>query len=131
MDFLRSTAAKVAVIRKERELNGGERITGSKTLREAIDIFLAERSVQQDAKTVNTWRNELARFEKIIPKTYLKDIDRSDVFAYWNSYKVEGAAPRTIYNRVQSLTTFLKNQGVIGLLKHNELPKFQEKPVVY
>jgi integrase/recombinase XerD len=123
--------ARIAVVRKEREFNGGGRITGSKTLREAIDIFLAERSVQQDVKTVNSWRNELARFEKITPKIYLKDIDRSDVFAYWNSYKAEGAAPRTIYNRVQSLTTFLKNQGVTGLLKHNELPKFQEKPVDY
>ena len=119
--------ARMAVVRKEREFDGGGRITGSKTLREAIDVFLAEGSVQQDVKTVNTWRNELARFEKITPKIYLKDIDRSDVFAYWNSYKAEGAAPRTIYNRVQSLTTFLKNQGVTGLLKHNELPKFHRE----
>jgi hypothetical protein len=41
----------MAVVRKEREFNGGGRITGSKTLREAIDVFLAERSVQQDVKT--------------------------------------------------------------------------------
>ena len=39
--------ARMAVVRKEREFNGGGRITGSKTLREAIDVFLAEHSVQQ------------------------------------------------------------------------------------
>ena len=120
--------ARMAVVRKEREFNGGGRIAASKTLREAIDVFLAERSVQQDVKTVNSWRNELPRFEKITPKIYLKDIDRSDVFAYWNSYKAEGAALRTIYNRVQSLTTFLKNQGVTGLLKHNERPSSKRNP---
>jgi integrase/recombinase XerD len=67
----------------------------------------------------------------VTEKKYLRDINREDVFAYWNSFKSEGAKPRTIYNRIQSLLTFLKNRGIVGLLKSNEMTSYDEKDVDY
>lgn len=125
------SVAKVAVIRKEREFNGAAPVTGSQTLREAIDMFLDRRALKQDANAIKRWRWELGRLEKLTAKLYLKDIDRTDVEAYWRSFKDDGAAPRTIYNRVQSLLTFLKDVGRSGVLPKEAMPEFDEKVVDY
>jgi hypothetical protein len=118
--------------RKERELRGGiAPITGGVTIKEAIDAFTLERTASQDANSVRRWQWELNRFTSVTGKTYLSEIDREDVFTYWNSYKAQGAKPRTIHNRVQSLLTFLKNRGIVGLLKSNEMPSYDEKDVDY
>lgn len=126
-----ASAARVAVIRKEREFRGLSVTSSDVTLREAIDAFILERTASQDANSVRRWQWELDRFASVTGKTYLRDIDREDIFAYWNSYKAQGAKPRTIYNRIQSLLTFLKNRGIVGLLKSNEMPSFDEKDVDY
>ena len=126
-----ASAAKVAVIRKEREFRGLAVTSSEATLQEAIDAFLLERTASQDATSVRRWQWELNRFATVTEKKYVRDIDREDVFAYWNSFKADGAKPRTIHNRVQSLLTFLKNRGITGLLKTGEMPAFDEKDVDY
>jgi integrase/recombinase XerD len=126
-----ASAAKVAVICKEREFRGIAFTTSEVTLQEAIDAFILERTASQDASSVRRWQWELARFASVAGKTYLREIDREDFFAYWNLYKARGAKPRTIYNRIQSLLTFLKNRDIVGLLKSNEMPSFDEKDVDY
>jgi integrase len=105
--------------------------TSDATLKESIAAFILERTASQDASSVRRWKWELNRFATITGKTYLRDIDREDVFAYWNSFKADGAKPRTIHNRIQSLLTFLKNRGITGLLKTGEMPAFDEKDVDY
>jgi integrase/recombinase XerD len=123
------SVARVAIIRKEREFRGLATPAEVRTLQEGIDAFLGERAASQDPNTVRRWEWELNRFKTVCGKTYLRDIDREDIFSYWHSFKAEGAAPRTIYNRIQSLLTFLSNRGITGLLKKNEMPKFDEKDV--
>ena len=124
--------AKAAKARKERELRGGiAPIAGGVTIKDAIEAFLQERTASQDANSVHRWQWELNRFLTVTGKSYLREIDREDVFAYWNSYKAQGAKPRTIYNRIQSLLTFLKNRGIVGLIKTSEMPTFDEKDVDY
>jgi integrase/recombinase XerD len=128
------STARVALIRKEYEFRGASSPTQTKglvTLADAISAFLAERTASQDVSTVVRWQWELARFAKVTGKTYLRDVNREDVFKYWNSFKEAGAADRTIYNRVQSLLTFLTNRGITGLIKKNEMPRFDEKDVDY
>lgn len=117
--------ARVAVIRQKQ----GSVVKGSQTVREAIDAFILERQASQDANSVRRWKWELNKFEALCGKTFLKDIDRADVYLYWNAFKQEGAAPRTIYNRVQALLTFLKSRKIVGLL--DTMPSFEEKPVDY
>jgi hypothetical protein len=125
-----ASAARFAVIRKEQEFRGVTVNSTGTTLQEAIDAFVLERIASQDASSVRRqW--ELNRFATVTEKKYVRDIDREDVFAYWNSFKADGAKPRTIHNRVQSLLTFLKNRGIAGLLKTGEMPAFDEKDVDY
>jgi hypothetical protein len=126
-----ASAARFAVIRKEREFRGVAVNSTETTLQEAIDAFVLERIASQDASSVRRWQWELNRFATVTEKKYVRDIDREDVFAYWNSFKADGAKPRTIHNRVQSLLTFLKNRGITGLLKTGEMPAFDEKDVDY
>lgn len=125
------SAARVALIRKEREFRGLPVTTSETTLQEAIDAFVMERMASQDDAAVRRWKWELSRFAKVSRRAYLRDVGREDVFAYWSSFKADGAKPRTIFNRVQSLLTFLKSRGVTGLLKPNEMPTFDEKDVDY
>jgi hypothetical protein len=69
-------------------------------------------------------RKELANFATVSQKQFLNQITRHDIFAYWTWLKdVRGSAPRTIYNRIQTLLTFLKNRGVVGLLRSSEMPE--------
>jgi hypothetical protein len=129
--------AKAAKAKREREfkliaLGVPVSVTTSDvTLTDAIAAFILERTASQDASSVRRWKWELNRFATITGKTYLRDIEREDVFEYWNSFKADGAKPRTIHNRIQSLLTFLKNWGITGLLKTGELPAFDEKDVDY
>jgi integrase len=125
------SSARVAVIRKEREFRGLAVTTSEVTLKEAIDAFILERTASQDANSVRRWQWELNKFTSLTGKTYLRDVNREDVYVYWNAFKAEGAKPRTIYNRIQALLTFLKNRGVTGLLKSEEMPQFDEKDVDY
>lgn len=125
------SAARVAVIRKEREFRGIAVSSSEVTLKEAIDAFILERTASQDANSVRRWQWELNKFEALTGKTYLRDISREDIYVYWNAFKAKGAKPRTIYNRVQSLLTFLKNRGITGLLKTDEMPDYAEKDVDY
>jgi len=61
----------------------------------------------------------------------LKEIDRTDVEAFWRSFKDEGAAPCIIYNRVSALLTFLTDVGRPGVLPKDGMPEYDEKPVDY
>lgn len=122
--------ARAAMIRKKREFKGFVS-TGEVTLQEAIDAFLLERTASRDANSVRRWRWELDKFATVTGRMYLREVSREDVFAYWNTFKAEGAKPRTIFNRVQALLTFLKNRGIVGLIKSSEMPSFDEKDVDY
>lgn len=101
------------------------------TLESAIESFLLERETQTDERGVARWRWELTLFARVSAKVYLDEVGRADVFAYWKHYQREEAAPRTCFNRVQSLLTFLRNRGITGLIKPSEMPKYDEPAVDY
>src|SRR6266404_2720714 len=132
-----TTDALKAQMRQEAILSGEsvpveERSDGPRpTLAWSIEEFLQERSTQTDEKGLKSWRRELELFATVCGKTYLHEVARPDVFAYWKWYQAQESAPRTCYNRVQSLLTFLRNRGITGLLKSNEMPRFDEPIVDY
>jgi integrase/recombinase XerD len=100
------------------------------TLAMAVEDFLLERSAQTDERGVARWRWELNLFCRVSGKSFLDEVRREDIFRYWKQYKDEGAAPRTCFNRVQSLQTFLRNRGLSSiLLRPAEMPKYDEPPV--
>jgi|ERR1700723_10115 len=104
---------------------------GRETLSQAVAAFLLERGTQTDARGLARWKWELDLFKRVSGSTYLDEVGRADVFRYWQHYKTEGSAPRTIFNRIQTLLTFLNNRGIVGLLKPTEMPKYDEPVVDY
>src|SRR5882672_8163705 len=56
------SAARVAVIRKDREFRGIAFTASEVTLQEAINAFIIERTASQDASSVRRWQWELNRF---------------------------------------------------------------------
>jgi integrase len=108
------------------------RPTPSVTLADAIDAFLLERKASQNPTSVRRMTKELSNFAETTGRKYLSEVTRADIFTYWSWLKdVRGSAPRTIYNRIQTVLTFLKNRGVTRLLSTDEMPQFDEKDVDY
>ena len=130
-DALKAQIRQEAFLAGESAPSEERSIPKSVTLGKAIELFLLERSAQTDERGVSRWRLELDLFSRVSRKRYLADVGREDVFAYWKYYKDEGAAPRTCFNRVQSLQTFLRNRGMARLLQPSEMPKYDEPPVDY
>jgi integrase/recombinase XerD len=127
-------AAVAGRIRKERELRGGviaAPTPGRRLLSDAVKEFVHERTLFHGVAAAKRWKWELDRFLEVCTKPHLDEIVRADVLAYWRFFKDRGAAPRTIFNRVQSLLTFFKHFNITGLLKPTEMPQYDEKDVDY
>jgi integrase/recombinase XerD len=82
---------------------------------------------------VRRLRRELGEFAVIANKKYFNDLSPDDVTAYWTWLREKRkCAPRTVFNRIQSLQTFLRECGASTLLlKKNQMPKFDERAVDY
>jgi integrase/recombinase XerD len=67
------------------------------------------------------------------PKLYLQDIERKDLLEFAAFLRDEkGQSPRSIYNKFENIMTFLKAQGIRGLVGKNDWPRFvEEEPEVY
>src|SRR5207245_9095815 len=67
------------------------------------------------------------------PKMYLADIDRKDLLKFSAFLRdVKKQSPRSVYNKFENIMTFLKAQGVRGLVGKNDWPRFvEEEPEVY
>ncbi|MBZ5660374.1 MAG: hypothetical protein LAO08_08185 [Acidobacteriia bacterium] len=138
--------ALLAQFRQERVL-AGEALPSEErspavrpTLTEAIESFLSERSTQTDARGLARWKWELELFAEVCGKRYLADVDRSDIFKLIAHYQKKlKSQPRTVFNRIQSLGTFLSNCKhevefkfrAVGHRKGGDIPKYVEPEVDY
>jgi hypothetical protein len=102
-------------------------------LLDVIDRFLTERTNRQNPASVRRLRRELGEFAVIANKKFLKDLTPGDLTAYWTWLREKRkCAPRTIFNRIQGLQTFLRECGATRLLlKKNQMPKYDERSVDY
>ena len=140
------TDALKAQLRQERVL-AGESVpseqrspTHRPTLAEAIEKFLAERETQTDARGLARWKWELELFAKVSGSVWLDEVDRADVFKLIRHYQNKlKSKPRTVFNRIQSLGTFLNNRKhevdfafrAVGHRKGGDIPAFVEPEVDY
>jgi hypothetical protein len=70
------------------------------------------------------YKFSLGQFVATCKKRYVSEVQREDLLEYIRyQYKV-GCAPRTAYNRVNILVTFLKLHGITRLLKKFDWPAF-------
>src|SRR2546422_7830644 len=129
-------------LQKEAELNAvnhGVAVTqngnanGSRSVATAVTEFLDETRLTKKPKTYAAYSTALKYFQESCPKLNLQDIERKDVLKFSAFLRdVKKQAPRSVYNKFENVMTFLKAQGIRGLVGKNDWPRFvEEEPEVY
>jgi integrase len=125
---------------KEAELRDGENGSsvpfshnGDKSVAAAVAEYLDEIRLSKKPKTFSAYSTALSYFAESCHKLNLTDINRKDMLkfsAFLPDEKEQG--PRSVYNKFENVMTFLKAQGIRGLVGKNDWPRFvEEEPEVY
>jgi len=127
-------------LRKEAELNAvnnGVAVVpennGHRSLAGAVTEYLEETKLTKKGKTHAAYSTALAYFQESCHKLFLHEIERRDLLKFSAFLRDEKEqAPRSVYNKFENVMTFLKAQGVRGLVGKNDWPRFtEEEPEIY
>jgi hypothetical protein len=129
-------------LRKEAELNAvnnGVAVVpensenGHRSLAAAASEFLEETKLTKKPKTLAAYRTSLAYFQESCSKLYLEDIERRDLLKFCAFLRDEKEqAPRSCWNKFANVMSFLKTNGIRGLVKKNDWPRYtEEEPEMY
>jgi integrase/recombinase XerD len=130
-------------LQKEAELNAvnnGVAVTtqngngnGHRSVAVAVTEFLDETKLTKKPKTYAAYSTALKYLQESCPKLNLQDIDRKDLLKFSAFLRdVKKQSPRSVYNKFENVMTFLKAQGIHGLMGKNDWPRFvEEEPEVY
>ena len=59
---------------------------------------------------------------------YLHEIERHDLLKFGGYLRdVKKQSPRSVYNKFETVMTFLKANGICGLLTKNDWPRYTEE----
>ena len=112
-------------LRKEAELNAvsagvtvvPENGNGQRSISAAVAEYLEEVRISKKPKTYAAYSTALAYFVESCPKILLADIERKDLLKFCAFLREEKEqSPRSVYNKFENLMTFLKAQGIRGLV---------------
>jgi len=127
--------------RKEAELNAlnngvsvlPENGNGHPSVAAAVARFLEETELTKKPKTLAAYTTALHYFTESCPKLYLQDIERADLLKFCAFLRDKRQqAPRSVYNKFENLMTFLKANGIRGLVGKNDWPRYtEEEPEMY
>jgi integrase/recombinase XerD len=127
--------------RKEAELNAvnngvavvPENGNGQRSLAATVAEYLDETKLSKKPKTFAAYGTALSYFVESCHKINLADVERKDLLKFSAFLRDEKEqAPRSVYNKFESVMTFLKAQGIRGLVSKNDWPRFvEEEPEVY
>jgi integrase len=129
-------------LRKEAELNAKnngvavtapESTNGRRTLGAAIADYLEEIKLGRKDKTYVAYDLSLRYFAESCSKMFVDEIERKDLLKFAAFLRDEKEqAPRTCWNKFANIMSFLKAQGVRGLVGKNDWPRFvEEEPEIY
>jgi integrase/recombinase XerD len=106
---------------------------GQRSLSTTVAEYLEETKLSKKPKTLAAYSTALAYFVESCHKINLADVDRKDLLKFAAFLRDEkGQAPRSVYNKFENVMTFLKAQGIRGLVGKNDWPRFvEEEPEVY
>ena len=136
--------AQDAIARRQRKeaelhaLNNGvsvvpEKGNGQRSVAAAVAQFLEETELTKKPKTVAAYTTALNYFTESCPKIYMHDIDRHDLLKFCSLLRDEKKqSPRSVYNKFETLMSFLKANGIRGLVGKNDWPRYtEEEPEMY
>jgi integrase/recombinase XerD len=126
-------------LRKESELkavNNGVAVVpengqnGHRSLAAAVTEYLEETTLTKKPKTLAPYKTALSYFTESCPKLFLYDIDRKDLLKFSAFLRdVKEQAPRSCWNKFANVMSFLKANGIRGLVKKNDWPRYtKEEP---
>jgi integrase/recombinase XerD len=125
--------------RKEAELNAVESgvsvlpESGQRSVAAAVAAFLEETELTKKPKTLAAYTTALNYFTESCRKLYLHEIERHDLLKFSGFLRDEKKqSPRSVYNKFETVMTFLKANGIRGLVGKNDWPRYtEEEPEMY
>jgi len=94
-------------------------------LSDAVDAYLKEMEPpQREVTTYSAYKLHLQLFVANCTKTYVQDVTREDLLAFIRKVYELGCGSRTARNRVTTVVQLLKANGIQGLLRKRDWPKF-------
>src|ERR1035438_5741364 len=106
---------------------------GQRSVAAAVEDYLEETTLTKKPKTLAAYTTALSYFTESCHKLNIEDIDRKDLLkfcAFLRDQKEQ--APRSVYNKFENLMSFLKAQGIRGLVGKNDWPRYtEEEPEIY
>jgi integrase/recombinase XerD len=127
-------------LRKEAELNAanhGVTVVAengkAQSLQASIGEYLEEIKLTKKPKTLSAYSTSLSYFSESCHKLNLSDIDRRDMLKFAAFLRDEKEqSPRSCWNKFANVMSFLKVQGIRGLVGKNDWPRFTEtEPEIY
>jgi integrase/recombinase XerD len=127
--------------RKEAELNAvnnGVSVVpdgqnGHRSVAVAVADYLDETKLTKKSKTYAAYSTALAYFVESCHKLNLEEIDRKDLLKFHAFLRDDKKqAPRSCWNKFANVMSFLKTNGIRGLVGKNDWPRFtEEEPEIY
>ena len=102
-------------------------------LGDAVVIYLEDIKKTKKHKTYVAYKIALEYFLESCTKARVTDIARSDLLQY-SAYlrDTKKLQPRTVYNKFESIMSFLKTNGIRGLVGKNDWPRYvEDEPEIY
>ena len=129
-------------LRKEAELNAinngvpvvsPDGQNGHRMVSATVTEFLEDTKLTKKPKTLAAYSTALNYFMESCHKLNLEDIDRRDMLKFCAFLRDEKQqAPRTCWNKFANVMSFLKAQGIRGLVGKNDWPRYtEEEPEIY
>ena len=110
-----------------------EKGNGHKSVAAAVAQFLEETEITKKPKTLAAYTTALNYFTESCRKLFLHEIERHDLLKFSGFLREEKKqAPRSVYNKFETVMTFLKANGIRGLVGKNDWPRYtEEEPEMY
>jgi len=104
-----------------------------KLLVHAVALYLEDIRLTKKPKTHAAYSTALNYFLESCKKQRVEEIDRNDLLKFSSFLRDKKAqGPRSTYNKFENLMSFLKAQGIRGLVGKNDWPRFtEEEPEIY
>jgi len=133
--------ASAARLRKEAELNAvnhgaaivPESGNGHRSVAASVADYLDETKLTKKPKTLAAYTTALSYFTESCHKLNLEEIDRKDLLKFCAFLRDDKEqAPRSCWNKFANVMSFLKANGIRGLVGKNDWPRFtEEEPEIY
>lgn len=106
---------------------------GQRSLAAAIADYLEDTKLTLKPKTLSAYTTSLEYFTESCRKLHIEDIERKDLLKFHAFLRDDkDQSPRSCWNKFANVMSFLKAQGVRGLVGKKDWPKFtEEEPEIY